>query len=270
MPQRPRPAPAMCTASVFLPGRKTCSVSSQASLPLVWLKRCRQGVQPPHISTASQAMSRAAPALPFSIAVDAQRLHPQPAGGAGDGAAEQGLDAEGTGAVGERGVDRRADVDDGGGLGAGLGEVEGGVPGAVVRGDDRRAVADLDAVAVEVGLGGAGQHDAGAVVAVEDQRLLERALGEHDLARRAPSTSARAGRRPGRWRGGRSGAGRGRRGSGGSSRSPSSAVITVTFGRAASSARVGGEPVPGGLAVDDDRRARRAACRRARRSRRRA
>ena len=66
---------------------------------------------------------------------------------------------------------------------------------AVVGGDDRRAVADLDAVAVEVGLGGAGQHHAGAVVAVEDQRLLERALGEDDLRWRAPSTSARGGRR---------------------------------------------------------------------------
>ena len=66
MPQRPRPAPAMCTASDFLPGRKALSVSSQARLPLVWEKRCRQGVQPPHISTASQAMSRAAPAAPFS------------------------------------------------------------------------------------------------------------------------------------------------------------------------------------------------------------
>ena len=148
----------------------------------MWEKRCRQGVQPPHISTASQAMSRAAPALPLSIAVDAERLHPQPAGGAGDGAAEQRLDAERAGAVGEGRIDRRADVDDDGGLGAGLGEVEGGVPGAVVGGDDRRAVADLDAVAVEVGLGGAGEHDAGAVVAVEDQRLLERALREHDLA----------------------------------------------------------------------------------------
>ena len=108
MPQRPRPAPAMCTASVFLPGRKALSASSQARLPLVWEKRCRQGVQPPHISTASQAMSRAAPALPFSIAVDAERLHPQPAGGAGDGAAEQGLDAEGAGAVGQRRVDASA------------------------------------------------------------------------------------------------------------------------------------------------------------------
>ena len=38
----------------------------ETSLPWVWLNRWRQGVQPPHISTASQAMSRGAPALPFS------------------------------------------------------------------------------------------------------------------------------------------------------------------------------------------------------------
>ena len=40
-------------------------------------------------------------------AVDAEGLHPQPAGGAGDGAAEQRLDAEGAGAVGERRIDGR-------------------------------------------------------------------------------------------------------------------------------------------------------------------
>ena len=88
------------------------------------------------------------------------------------------------------------------GLRAGLGEVEGGVPGAVVGGDDRRAVADLDAVAVEVGLGGAGEHHAGAVVAVEDQRLLERALGEDDLAGAdlpQPLARGAVGRRSARW-----------------------------------------------------------------------
>ena len=188
----------------------------------MWLKRCRQGVQPPHISTASQAMSRGGAGLAVAERVDAERLHPQAAGGAGDGVAEQGLDAEGAGAVGQGRVDRRADVDDGGGLRAGLGEVEGGVPGAVVGGDDGRAVADLDAVAVEVGLGGAGEHHARAVVAVEDQRLLERALGEDDLAGAdLPQPLAR-----GALGGGREMVGQAlreaERGSGGSSRSPSS------------------------------------------------
>ncbi len=114
--------------------------------------------------------------------VDAQRPDPQPAPCAGGGVAEQDLDAERPGTVGQGGVHRRAEIDDGGRRHPGLGEVEGGVPGAVMGGDDRRAVADLDAVAVEEGLGGAGEHDPGAVVAVEDQRLLQRALGEHDLA----------------------------------------------------------------------------------------
>ena len=113
--------------------------------------------------------------------VDAERLHPQATRGRGGGPTDQGLDAEGAGALGEVGVDGRADIDDDGGLRPRLGEVEGGVPGGIVRGDDGGPVPDPHAIAVEVGLGGARQHDAGPVVAVEDQRLLERALGEDDL-----------------------------------------------------------------------------------------
>jgi hypothetical protein len=107
---------------------------------------------------------------------DAQRLHPQAARRAGDGAAEQRLDAERQGAVGQGGVHIQADVDDRDGLRAGLGQVEGCVPGRVVRGDDRRAIAHLDAVALEERLRRAGEHHARPVVAVEDQWLLERAL----------------------------------------------------------------------------------------------
>ena len=50
-----------------------------------------------------------------------------------------------------------------------------------MRGHDDRIVADLDAIAVEIGAGGAGQHDAGAIIAVEHQRLFDRTLGQHDL-----------------------------------------------------------------------------------------
>jgi hypothetical protein len=114
---------------------------------------------------------------------DAQRLHPQAARRAGDGAAEQRLDAERQGAVGQGGVHIQADVDDRDGLRAGLGQVEGCVPGRVVRGDDRRAIAHLDAVALEERLRRAGEHHARPVVAVEDQWLLERALGKDDLLR---------------------------------------------------------------------------------------
>ena len=222
MPQRPRPAPAMCTASVFVPGQEGLERRRpRRACPWCGEKRCRHGVQPPHISTASQAMSRGGAGLAVLASrltrSDFTRSRPvvpvtvRPSSASMPRARARSVRAGSTAG---------ADVDDGGGLRAGLGEVEGGVPGAVVGGDDRRAVADLDAVAVEVGLGGAGEHHARAVVAVEDQRLLERALGEHDLAgAHLPHPLARGalGRRR---RGGRSGAGRGRRGSGGSSRSP--------------------------------------------------
>ena len=163
----------------------------------MWEKRWTQGVQPPHISTrvAGDVCARRRP-LPFSTRLTRSDFDPQAAGGAGDGAAEQRLDAEGAGAVGESAGRRSARMST---MAAGLTPASARSKAASQAlscgGDDGRAVADLDAVAVEVGLRGARQHDARAVVAVEDQRLLERALGEHDLARRAPSTSARAGRR---------------------------------------------------------------------------
>ena len=94
----------------------------------------------------------------------------------------QQLDVARPGAFRQRVVDMGAGVDDGRDVHACVGEVEGGVPGAVVAGQNRGTVADLDAVAVEVGLSGAGQHDAGAVVAVEDQRAFDGALGEDHLA----------------------------------------------------------------------------------------
>jgi hypothetical protein len=92
------------------------------------------------------------------------------------------LDAAGGRRVPQGRRNLRADIDDRGDGGSGVGEVEGGVPGAVVRGGDDGAVADPHAEAVEVGLRRAGQHDAGPVVAVEDQRPLERPLGQHDPA----------------------------------------------------------------------------------------
>src|SRR3546814_7768566 len=50
-----------------------------------------------------------------------------------------------------------------------------------MRGDDDRAVAYLHAIAVEIGAGGAGQHHARPVVAVEDERLFDRTLRQHNL-----------------------------------------------------------------------------------------
>ena len=74
---------------------------------------------------------------------------------AGDGPARQRLDAEEGGALLHMRGDLGPDVDDGRDLDAGFGKVEGGEPGTVVRGDDDRALAHLDAVAVEIGARGA-------------------------------------------------------------------------------------------------------------------
>ena len=53
----------------------------------------------------------------------------------------------------------------------------------VVGGGDDDTRAGFDAVAVEVGGGGAGEHDAGPIVVGKDERSLDRAGGEHHLLR---------------------------------------------------------------------------------------
>ena len=66
---------------------------------------------------------------------------------------------------------------------AGRLQIERGAVGAVVRGRDDDALADLDAVAVAVTPRGVGEHDARPVVVREDERALDRAGREHHLAR---------------------------------------------------------------------------------------
>ena len=89
-----------------------------------------------------------------------------------------------------------AHIGDGGDRDAGRLQIKGSLVGRVVCGHQHRAVADPHAVAVEIGLRGAGQHDARTVVARKHQRPLDRAgrqhhrLGAHlpqALARLAPA-----------------------------------------------------------------------------------
>ena len=100
--------------------------------------------------------------------------------GVGDHRAGQDPDAA-------RGEFRRANrglfagVDDGGHGGAPGQQVFDQGVGGIVRGGHHDLLADLDAVAVQVRAGGGGQHDAGAVVVLEDQRAFVRAGGQHDL-----------------------------------------------------------------------------------------
>ena len=94
-----------------------------------------------------------------------------------------------------------AEIDDRRDLAAGARHVERRVPAGIVVGEDDDAFARQHAVAVHVGAHRAGEHDAGPVVLVEDQRPLDRAGGEHDLLRaHAPEPLARQARRPIRGR----------------------------------------------------------------------
>ena len=68
-------------------------------------------------------------------------------------------------------------------LRTGLLEVESGAIGVVVGGSDGDALADLDAVLVEIAPRRVGQHHARPVVVGEDERPLDRARRQHDLAR---------------------------------------------------------------------------------------
>ena len=60
-------------------------------------------------------------------------------------------------------------------------QIERGAVGAVVVGEQHGAPAGQHAVAVDIGGGRRGEHDAGPVVVGEDQRPLDRAGRQHDL-----------------------------------------------------------------------------------------
>ena len=65
---------------------------------------------------------------------------------------------------------------------AGLVQVERGAIGLVMRSDDDDALADLDAMEVEIAPRRAGKHDPGPIVVGKDERPLDGACREHDLA----------------------------------------------------------------------------------------
>ena len=125
------------------------------------------------------------------------RVHPhrgnaQPAFGAGGGMALQHADAARRGCIGQIGAQIIAGVNDGRDPAAGIGQIEGSVPGAVMAGQHGDVVTDADAIAVQIGLRRTRQHHAGAVVAVKDQRFFQRALcKDHPLRADPPHPFAR-------------------------------------------------------------------------------
>ena len=158
--------------AVLVPGQRTLGVREQVD---AWgpAARHQQGVAGDGLRTPDLAAG--------GHRIDPHRRDAQPALGAGDGPADQRPDAQGVGGSRQLGRNGAADIDDGRDLNPRLREVEGGMPGAVMGGDDHHPVADLDAVAVQVGARGPGQHHARPVVAGEHQRLFDGALGQHHL-----------------------------------------------------------------------------------------
>ena len=108
------------------------------------------------------------------------RVDAQPAAGPDDGAAGVDLDAEPARFVDQRPGRVVAQIDDGSDADARLLQVDRGRIGAVVGGVDADIPADGDAVMVEVGACGRGQHHARPVVVGEHHVAFDRAGGQHD------------------------------------------------------------------------------------------
>ena len=176
----PRQAPTERSRSADRPGIKAPSDSSQASLPRDCENRCTLGVKPPDISTASHGRVSGAPALrrrprqrdrldapialvpstvaPASTSMPAPRTAPAARSAAA------------------RGHRRSAATL------TPLPQIERGLIGGVVAAVTMTTRApDQYAVAVEIGLRGAREHDAGEVIARKHQRPFDRARREHHL-----------------------------------------------------------------------------------------
>ena len=95
--------------------------------------------------------------------------------------ARQHLNATAARGLDKVGTDLITRVCNGGNPAVSVRQIEGGIPGTVVAGHHGGAITHLHAIAVQVGLCSACQHDARAVVSVKDQRLFQRALRQHDL-----------------------------------------------------------------------------------------
>ena len=156
---------------------------SASSRPTSGARRRRSSARHPPCREGSTGLTRTAD-------------DPQPPPRVGDGAAAQGLDAEapapGPGARRPRSAACRRSSP----------RSRRRAPGRRPRArpcrapSRRRRARRPDAVAVEVGARRARQHDARTVVAVEDQRLLDRTLGQHDLlGPHLPQALARRARR---------------------------------------------------------------------------
>ncbi len=178
----PRHAPAERSRSADRAGRNAMRPASQASLPRDCEYRCTLGMRPPDISSASQAIVRRSaivasaivpsvtlrmPSRPDVPRTVARSTTSRPAARAAAGPAP--FAASRTSAIERNRRARRM-------------QVERGRVGRIATGHDDDARADADAVAMQVRRCRRREHDAGPVVAREDERLLDRSGREHDLA----------------------------------------------------------------------------------------
>ncbi len=103
--------------------------------------------------------------------------------GAQDGGGGNHLDPCAPRGIGEGAHDFRAQVRNGLDNDTRGFEVEGALIGLVARGDDDGTFADTHAVAIQISMRGAREHDSGPIVARKYQRPLDGAGGEHHSVR---------------------------------------------------------------------------------------
>ena len=115
--------------------------------------------------------------------LDTNGVDPQATVGAEDLGAGNDLDARGARGIRHRPFGLGAQIGDQRDADACLLEVERGAVGAIVRGGDNDAVADLGAILMAIAPRGIGEHHGRAVIVREDERTLDRAGRQHDLAR---------------------------------------------------------------------------------------
>ena len=114
---------------------------------------------------------------------DANRVDPKATVDAENLGAGNDLDARRARGVRQRSLGLAAQIGDQLDADARLLQVERGAVGAVVRGRDDDAVADLGAILAAVAPRGIGEHHGRAVVVREDERTLDRAGRQHHLTR---------------------------------------------------------------------------------------
>ena len=167
-----------------LAGHETCPLGVEARLsPRLGeqVKRRVPAARHAH-QVAPEAQWRALHAVALvGEAHDLDTADPLRAIAADDGVAGDDVGAAGTHPVDHLSLRVRPRIDERHDAHAGVGEVDRRLIGAVVRGEEDRALTDFDGIAIQVRLRRRGEHDAGPVVVGEHQGPLYRPRRQHHL-----------------------------------------------------------------------------------------